>query len=206
MPSHTPSVTILPLRAGAASRPHATRAVAVDAAADAGGAGTHDVTWSMPLDADDAVDAALQALGIMRDPASVATVFTVTGPDGRRVVVDVEDQTAHRVIASHDPVDATPGPAAVYLVTFADAGGELFATPGVSFRACVQAMRRYIAAVWDEAAVAELATFAEQADGGGWTADQAGDRWTAADLGFRDVPGSRYTVTVTRWRPAVEEP
>jgi len=32
-----------------------------------------------------------QALAIMRDPQSIATVFTVEVPDGTDIVVDVED-------------------------------------------------------------------------------------------------------------------
>jgi len=54
------------------------------------GEAEHTVTWVMPFDATDPVDAAKQALGTVRDPQSVATVFIVEGPTGR-FAVDLED-------------------------------------------------------------------------------------------------------------------
>lgn len=48
------------------------------------------VTWSMAITADDATDAAQQALGIHRDPESIATVFFVEDTDaGTRWKVDL---------------------------------------------------------------------------------------------------------------------
>lgn len=38
---------------------------------------TYTVTWSLPIDADTPEDAAVQALGIVSDPANVATWFRV---------------------------------------------------------------------------------------------------------------------------------
>lgn len=40
------------------------------------------VTWSMPIDAETPEDAAAQALGIVSDPANVATWFRVEAVDG----------------------------------------------------------------------------------------------------------------------------
>lgn len=55
---------------------------------------TYHVQWVIEIDADTAADAAVQALGIQRDPYSLATVFQVSGGD---LVVtetwDVEDPT-----------------------------------------------------------------------------------------------------------------
>ena len=48
------------------------------------------VNWSMPIDANSAIDAAIRALEIHRDPASLATVFRVEEPDGSSVLVDVQ--------------------------------------------------------------------------------------------------------------------
>ena len=48
------------------------------------------VNWSMPIDANSAINAAIQALEIHRDPASLATVFRVEEPDGSSVLVDVQ--------------------------------------------------------------------------------------------------------------------
>ena len=47
------------------------------------------VRWSMPIEAENAVDAAVQALEIHRDPASIATIFRVRGPDGVSLLIDV---------------------------------------------------------------------------------------------------------------------
>ncbi len=62
------------------------------------------VTWSMPIEADDPVDAAQQALGIHRNPSSIATVFIVEFDDpdtneGRTVKVDLHsDATVNEVM------------------------------------------------------------------------------------------------------------
>jgi hypothetical protein len=50
---------------------------------------TYRVTWVIDVDADGPREAALQALEIMRDPASIATVFTVADDQGNRVDVDL---------------------------------------------------------------------------------------------------------------------
>jgi len=55
------------------------------------------VTWSMVIWADDPVDAAKQALGIQRDPQSIATVFRVMGDDGTDTVVDLEEHDAEGI-------------------------------------------------------------------------------------------------------------
>lgn len=52
------------------------------------------VEWLIELDAEDAVDAARQALAIHRDPDSIATVFTVTdNAGGVSVEIDLEEVT-----------------------------------------------------------------------------------------------------------------
>jgi len=49
------------------------------------------VRWEMPIEAEDAVDAAQQALGIHRDPESIATVFFVTNLHvGTRYKIDLD--------------------------------------------------------------------------------------------------------------------
>ena len=50
----------------------------------------YHVLWEIGLEAESPEDAALQALGIHRDPQSVATVFTVEH-EGVRTVIDVEN-------------------------------------------------------------------------------------------------------------------
>lgn len=58
------------------------------------------VTWSMSIEADDPVDAAQQALGIHRDPQSIATVFVVELV-GDAVTVDLHsDGTVNEVRTS----------------------------------------------------------------------------------------------------------
>jgi len=42
------------------------------------------VKWEMDFEADDATDAAKQALGVQRDPESIATVFNVQATQGGR--------------------------------------------------------------------------------------------------------------------------
>lgn len=66
--------------------------------------------WTIDLDSDDATDAAVQALEIMRDPASVATVFRIYEPDGRSVLIDVEDPESPRIVpgGADDPGDRVP--------------------------------------------------------------------------------------------------
>lgn len=59
--------------------------------------GVYRVTWEIDLEADSAEDAAIQALGIQRDPDSTATCFAVSkylqrvvtrNPEGEVVNVD----------------------------------------------------------------------------------------------------------------------
>lgn len=54
----------------------------------------YDVTWAIQIDADSPVDAAEQALAIMRDPDSTATVFRVECRTAS-VLVDVEEADDH---------------------------------------------------------------------------------------------------------------
>ncbi len=49
------------------------------------------VVWEIDVEADDPHDAAHQALQIMRDPDSTATVFAVTDDNGNCVDVDLLD-------------------------------------------------------------------------------------------------------------------
>ncbi|MGI8547379.1 MAG: hypothetical protein ACR2M1_08585 [Gemmatimonadaceae bacterium] len=56
------------------------------------------VTWSIELSSESPEDAAAQALGIHRDPESIATVFTVLNPDGSSVAIDVENPNEPIVI------------------------------------------------------------------------------------------------------------
>lgn len=51
----------------------------------------YTVTWSLPLDADEPEDAVMQALGIQRDAASVATWFRVEADDGTDAMIDAQD-------------------------------------------------------------------------------------------------------------------
>jgi hypothetical protein len=52
----------------------------------------YKVAWVIEIDADNPQGAARQALAIMRDPASIATVLTVTDDQGNRVDVDLLGQ------------------------------------------------------------------------------------------------------------------
>ena len=52
---------------------------------------TYLVEWSMNIDAREPQDAARQALGIHRDPGSIATVFHIYGDDGSDTIIDIED-------------------------------------------------------------------------------------------------------------------
>lgn len=63
------------------------------------------VTWSMPIEASDAVDAAQQALGIHRDPDSIATWFRVDNlDDGSSWKVDLNaDGSLQSVIRDSAP-------------------------------------------------------------------------------------------------------
>lgn len=52
------------------------------------------VIWKMDIDAESAKDAALEALKIQRDPASIATVFNVVDAfTGKRYTYDVDPET-----------------------------------------------------------------------------------------------------------------
>lgn len=49
------------------------------------------VSWEIDIfEADNALDAARQALAMQRDPTSTATVFNVSAPDGTTTVEDVQ--------------------------------------------------------------------------------------------------------------------
>jgi len=53
------------------------------------------VTWVIDIEGvDSALAAALEAHRIMLDPASIATVFTVTHPDGTTELVDLLPEDA----------------------------------------------------------------------------------------------------------------
>ena len=50
------------------------------------------ITWAVEIDAESFEDAALQALGIQRDPLSIATCFKVQSATTRKIKhLDVED-------------------------------------------------------------------------------------------------------------------
>jgi len=49
------------------------------------------VTWEIEVTADNLADAADKALEIHRDPDSIATVFDVTGDDGKTYRVEALD-------------------------------------------------------------------------------------------------------------------
>lgn len=51
----------------------------------------YTLTWNIQVEADSPAEAAEEALVIMRDPTSIATIFRVDGPDGKTGVVDVEE-------------------------------------------------------------------------------------------------------------------
>lgn len=56
------------------------------------------VTWEMPIQASSPVDAARQALGIHRDPGSVATVFRVSiGHDSWLIDLDASYEGGVRI-------------------------------------------------------------------------------------------------------------
>lgn len=50
---------------------------------------TYRVSWEIDVHADAPREAAEQALKIQRNPASIATVFQVVGPDGNAQSVDL---------------------------------------------------------------------------------------------------------------------
>ena len=52
------------------------------------------IVWEIDLDAESAEDAALQALEIQRDPASIATCFIVIDENGTRQEIDLGDKDA----------------------------------------------------------------------------------------------------------------
>lgn len=64
------------------------------------------VTWTIELVAADALDAADQALMIQRDPESIASVFEIIDPGGRRYSVDTLSRqiTPLAVETKHEPV------------------------------------------------------------------------------------------------------
>ena len=55
----------------------------------------YNVTWDIEVQAESAIEAAMIALKIQRDPDSTATVFTVRDPEfpGSKFVVDLAAQT-----------------------------------------------------------------------------------------------------------------
>jgi hypothetical protein len=50
------------------------------------------VVWSVHVDAENAVDAAEQALAMQRDPDSNRTAFSVYDDNAERVIVDLFDE------------------------------------------------------------------------------------------------------------------
>ncbi|HEX9987043.1 MAG TPA: hypothetical protein VGE45_00990 [Chloroflexia bacterium] len=50
---------------------------------------TYYVSWKIELDADSPREAAREALKTMRDESSLATHFTVIGPDGEPQAIDL---------------------------------------------------------------------------------------------------------------------
>lgn len=73
-------------------------------------ADTYIVAWSMPITADDPVDAARQALEIQRDPVSAATVFFVEPEDDAddrrwRVELDKRGELVKAVSAWDEEAD-----------------------------------------------------------------------------------------------------
>lgn len=50
------------------------------------------VTWTIDIEADTPLEAALQAQTIQRDPESIATIFTISEVD-KTVSIDTEDYT-----------------------------------------------------------------------------------------------------------------
>ena len=51
----------------------------------------YTIEWRIELAAETPVDAARQALEIMRDPASTSTVFTVLDDEGETHEIDLEE-------------------------------------------------------------------------------------------------------------------
>ena len=60
------------------------------------------VTWEIDIEeVDSALAAALEAYPIMLDPASIATVFAVTSPDGTTELVDLLAEEAGGLPSGH---------------------------------------------------------------------------------------------------------
>ena len=53
----------------------------------------YKVTWTIDLDAESFEDAARQALEVQRDPASIATCFTITDENDTRRNIDLVADT-----------------------------------------------------------------------------------------------------------------
>ena len=66
---------------------------------------TYLVAWSMNIDAESPADAARQALGIHRDPESLATVFHISSDDGTDTVIDIEDPDEPVTLRKDDQSD-----------------------------------------------------------------------------------------------------
>ncbi|MDD4052058.1 MAG: hypothetical protein PHR28_09200 [candidate division Zixibacteria bacterium] len=62
------------------------------------------VTWEINLDAETPTDAAKRAFAIQRDPISIATVFSVTNPQGAVMIIDLLDQNDANTAPSDHPV------------------------------------------------------------------------------------------------------
>jgi hypothetical protein len=62
------------------------------------------VTWEINLDAETPTDAAKRAFAIQRDPISIATVFSVTNPQGAVTVIDLLDATDANQASPDHPV------------------------------------------------------------------------------------------------------
>jgi hypothetical protein len=58
---------------------------------------TYRVRWEIDIDAENAGEAAKQALAIQRDPSSTATVFDVRYPVSNVMTVDVISDICHLV-------------------------------------------------------------------------------------------------------------
>ncbi|MGQ4354876.1 hypothetical protein [Streptomyces drozdowiczii] len=67
----------------------------------------YEVTWTMDLDAADPVDAAREALDIIRDPTSWALIFDVRG-NGQAVTVDLDPD--HTDPSGQGTPKVTPAP------------------------------------------------------------------------------------------------
>lgn len=50
----------------------------------------YEVMWSIPVEADGPIDAALQVKGTLQDPGNEAWVFVVTNDRGETLIVDAQ--------------------------------------------------------------------------------------------------------------------